>query len=401
MARGRRPLTADLGGATRIHPDILPQDFTLLQVTPALEGGGVEQATVDIALAVAHASRRSLVASRGGRLEGALARGGAELVRLPVHSRNPLTMAANAARLARVIAREGVSLVHVRSRAPAFSALAAARFAGVPMIATYHGVYGAGSPLKRWYNRVMTRGDVVIANSRFTRDHILAQHHPKPCKVVVIPEGIDTEAFDPAVVSDDRIEALRAAWEVTRGEARRIVLVAARLTGWKGHRVIIDALAGRRDVLLILAGASTSSPYATALTSLALSRGLADHVRLVGPCDDMPAAYRLADLAAAPSTAPESFGRAVAEAGAMERVVLASRLGGPAETIVDGRTGWLVAPGDVGAWAACLERALRMGRAERAAMGAAARARVTGLYGLAAMSEATFALYRRVLEGRR
>ena len=247
----------------------------------------------------------------------------------------------------------------------------------------------------------MTRGDVVIANSRFTRDHILAQHHPKPCKVVVIPEGIDTETFDPAAVSQGRIDAVRAGWEVAPGEARQIVLVAARLTGWKGHRVIIDALAGRRDVLLILAGASTSSPYAAALKSLARSRGLIDHVRLVGPCDDMPAAYRLADLVAAPSTAPESFGRAVAEAGAMERVVLASRLGGPAETIVDGRTGWLVAPGDVGAWAAALERALRMGRAERAAMGAAARARVTGLYGLAAMCEATFEVYRRVLEGRK
>ncbi|MEP6968257.1 MAG: glycosyltransferase [Pseudomonadota bacterium] len=365
-----------------------------------MEGGGVEQATVDIALAVAHASRRSLVASRGGRLEGALARGGAGLVRLPVHSRNPLTMAVNAARLARVIARERVSLVHVRSRAPAFSALAAARLAGVPLIATYHGVYGARSPAKRWYNGIMTRGEVVIANSRFTRDHILAQHHPKPCKVVVIPEGIDTETFDPAAVSQGRIDAVRAGWEVAPGEERQIVLVAARLTSWKGHRVIIDALAARRDVLLILAGASTASPYAAALTSLALSRGLIDHVRLVGPCEDMPAAYRLADLVAAPSTAAESFGRAVAEAGAMERVVLASRLGGPAETIVDGRTGWLVAPGDVGAWAACLERALRTGRAERAAMGAAARARVTGLYGLAAMSEATFEVYRRVLEHR-
>ncbi|HLZ82523.1 MAG TPA: glycosyltransferase, partial [Caulobacteraceae bacterium] len=153
--------------------------------------------TVETALAVARAGGRSLVASFGGRLEGDLKGGGVELVRLPVHSRNPLTMADNARRLRRLIASAGVSLVHVRSRAPAFSAIWAGRRAGVPVVATYHGVYQARSPWKRWYNGVMTRGDLTIANSSFTRDHIVSQHAIAPERIAVVPEGIDTDRFDP------------------------------------------------------------------------------------------------------------------------------------------------------------------------------------------------------------
>ena len=140
----------------------LPPNFTLLQVVPRLDAGGVERTTVDISRAVVAAGGRSLVASEGGRLEDELAEGGGELIRLPVASKNPLTIWSNTGRLKRLIRAEGVSLVHVRSRAPAFSALRAARRAGVPSVSTYHGVYNARSDLKRWYNGVMTRADHVI-----------------------------------------------------------------------------------------------------------------------------------------------------------------------------------------------------------------------------------------------
>jgi glycosyltransferase involved in cell wall biosynthesis len=190
----------------------LPPGFVLLQVTPRLEGGGVEAVTLDMSRAVARTGARSLVASQGGVLEARLIQDGGELVRLPVHARSPLTLAANARRLARLIRREGVSLVHVRSRAPAFSALWAARATAAPVVATYHGIYAARSPLKRWYNGVMTRGDLVIANSDFTRRHILGEHGVDPARVAVAPEGIDTRLFDPAKVSLERIAAQRAAW---------------------------------------------------------------------------------------------------------------------------------------------------------------------------------------------
>ncbi len=374
-----------------------------MQVTPRLDAGGVEQATLDMAAAVARAGRRSLVASHGGRLEGVLAESGARLIRLPTHSKNPLVMAACAARLAGVIAREKVSLVHVRSRAPAFPALMAARATGTPTIATCHGIHGADSPLKRWYNAAMTRGELTIANSAFTGDHLMAQYALAADRVVVIAEGIDTARFDAAAVSPGRVAAVRAAWGLAPGDRRTAILLAARLTDWKGQRLAVEALGrlpARDDTVLILAGAGEGSDYAASVQAAAAVAGISDGVRLVGACDDMPAAFLAADLAIAPSTRAESFGRGVVEAAAMGRPVLASRLGALAETVVHGQTGWLVAPGDADAWTRAIGVALATEADTRAAMGAAARARAERLYSLTAMCEATFEVYRRVVEGR-
>jgi glycosyltransferase involved in cell wall biosynthesis len=376
---------------------MLPGDFTLLQVTPALDAGGVETLTVEMAAAVAATGARSLVASRGGRLEGELSARGAELIRLPLDARDPVTMAANALRLERVIRRERVSLVHVRSRAPAFSAGWAARRAGIPIVSAYHGIYAACSPMKRWYNAVMTRTDAVIVNSAFTRDHVLAQHRVAADKLALIPEGVDPAAFDPARVSAGRVQSTRAAWGV--GNDRLVILVAARLTGWKGHRLIIDALAQSRErgrAHLVFVGRGDDRPYGRELAAAAARAGVA--LTLAGPSDDMPASFLAADLVAAPSLEPESFGRTVAEAGAMTRVVLATGLGGPAETIASGKTGFLVPPGDAPAWSAALDRALAMSPAERAAMGAAARERIEAHFSTQRMCEATFALYHRLSE---
>ncbi|HEX7760366.1 MAG TPA: glycosyltransferase family 4 protein [Caulobacteraceae bacterium] len=381
----------------------LPADFTLLQITPALDGGGVEQVTVDVAAAVAAAGRASLVASQGGRLEGELKAAGAELVRLPMQSKNPITVAVNGLRLTHVIRRQGVSLVHVRSRAPAFSALAAARSAGVPLIATYHGIYSAEGALKRWYNAVMTRGDRVIANSVFTRDHIVAEHGLASNQIAVIPEGIDTDRFDPAAVSPQRVAAMRQAWGLREGDTRTVILLAGRLTRLKGQLLLTEALgrlADRDNVILVLAGGGGRSGYRDEIEAAAAVAGLSDQVRLIGPCDDMPAAYLACDFVAAPSTQPESFGRTVIEAAAMRRPVLAAAHGGPAETVVEGQTGWLVAPGDPDAWTAAMAAAIATSPQDRAAMGERARRRAKQLYSLPAMCDATFEVYRDMLEGR-
>jgi glycosyltransferase involved in cell wall biosynthesis len=313
-------------------------------------------------------------------------------------------LAANAARLRRLIEARGVSLVHVRSRAPAFSAIWAARRAGVPVVATYHGIYQARSPWKRWYNGVMTRGDLTIANSNFTRDHIIRQHRIAPERIAVAPEGIDVDRFDPARVTPGRMAAIRAAWGLDPADPRPILLLAARLTGWKGQGVAIQALSrlpGAGDPLLILAGKAEKASEAEALRAAATRAGVQDRVRLVGPVDDMPAAYALADLVLAPSILPESFGRGVAEAAAMQRPILASPLGGPAETVVDGETGWLVAAGDPDAWALSMAAALATPHQARERMGRAARARIVQRFSLVAMTAATFQIYRRLLDARR
>jgi glycosyltransferase involved in cell wall biosynthesis len=381
-------------------------DFTLLQVTPELETGGAEQTTLDVAAAVVRAGGRSLVVSRGGRMAQRLEAGGARLIEMPVHSKNPLVMADNARRLAGLIRREKVSLIHARSRAPAVSALWAARATGAAFVTTYHGVYNDRGGLKRWYNSIMTRGDLVIANSDYTHDQILAKYAIDPDRVVTIPRGVDLARFDPAKVSAERVDSLGRAWGVQAGDGRVKLLLAGRLTRWKGQKLLIDAAAlaraqGEAEFLILLAGDDQGrGAYREALSAAIAAAGLHDVIRLVGHCDDMPAAYLLADLACAPSLDPEPFGRTAVEPQVMGRPVLAADHGAARETVVQGETGWLVKPGDAQAWARALAEAIATPPERRAAMGRAGQDRCRRLYSVEAMCEATLEVYRRVLKAR-
>lgn len=385
---------------------ILPPNFTLLQIVPRLDTGGAEQTTLDIAAAVQADGGRAIVASMGGRMESALNLSRAHLERMPVHSKNPLVILGNAVRLARLIRREKVSLVHVRSRAPAFSALLAARAAGVPLVATYHGVYNARSPLKRWYNGVMTRGRLVIANSQYTRGHVIAQHRTDPAKVIAIARGVDIARFDPAAVSPERIRALAATWDIAPSDPRVKILLAGRLTRWKGQALAIAAAArlkdqGAENFLLILAGDSQGRlNYLSELEASIRAKNLEANVRIVGHCADMPAAYLLCDLAIAPSLDPEAFGRTAVEPQIMGRPVIAADHGATRETVAPGETGWLAQAGDIAAWTDALAQAIKAGPRRRAAMGKKAMERARQLYSVQAMCEATLQVYVDVLEGR-
>ncbi|WP_293456220.1 glycosyltransferase family 4 protein [Phenylobacterium sp.] len=383
----------------------LPPDFTLLQVVPELETGGAEQSTIDVAQAVVRAGGTALVATRGGRMTARLEADGGRMAQMPVQTKNPLVMLGNAARLVALIRQEKVSIVHARSRAPAFSALWAAHATGTPFVATYHGVYKARSGLKRWYNAVMTRGDLVIANSEYTRDHVLAEHHVDPAKVVTIPRGVDLDRFDPGFVTANRIDDLRHAWGVG-ADGRTRILLAGRLTRIKGHLMIVEAARrlvaqGRRDFQILFAGDDQGrTGYAAEVQAAIDAAGLDDVVKIVGHCDDMPAAYLLADFAILPTSVPESFGRAAVEPQAMGRPVIASDHGGVTETVVNEVTGWLAPVDDAEAWAAALARAIDLGPGKRADMGEIGRNRARQLYSADAMCAATLAAYEHILEAR-
>jgi glycosyltransferase involved in cell wall biosynthesis len=384
----------------------LPPNFSLLQVVPELETGGAEQTTIDVARAVVAAGGRALVASRGGRMEAALAAAGGELVRLPMQSKNPLVMLKTARALRRVVRGRGVSLVHVRSRAPAFPALWAATAEGVPTVATYHGIYLAKGPLKRWYNAVMTRVDRVIANSDYTRAHVLAEHRIAPEKVVSIPRGVDLGRFDPEHVAAERVEALREAWDLPpAGEGPLVFLLAGRLTPIKGHETIIAAAARLkgegRNLRVIFAGDDQGrTAYRQSLEAAVGASDLAGVVRLVGHCDDMPAAFLAADVALLPTLVPESFGRAAVEPQVMGRPVIASDHGGTTETVLPGQTGWRAPPGDIDAWARAMAKAAELGRDGLGVLGRTARERATRLYSNDAMCAATLAVYEELLKAR-
>ncbi len=384
----------------------LPPHFTLLQVTPRLDAGGVERTTLDVAKAVIAAGGRAVVVSEGGRLEGELLAMGAELVRLPVASKNPLTLLANARALKAMIAERQVSLVHARSRAPAFSALAAARATNTPSVATYAGVYNSTTPWKRWYNGVMARADLVIANSDFTRAHVLAMHRTDPAKVIAIPRGVDLAAFDPAAVSADRVEALRHAWGIGERDTRPVILLAGRLTRWKGQALAVQAARrlnarGVSDFILVLAGDDQGrDAYRMELETAIAGAALGDCVRIVGHCADMPAAYLAADVAIAPSLRPEAFGRTAVEPQAMGRPVIAADHGAARETVLPGETGWLVPPGDPQAWTDAIEAALAAGPHAWTRMGQEGIAQVRGRYSVDAMTRATLEAYAALLASR-
>jgi glycosyltransferase involved in cell wall biosynthesis len=282
----------------------------------------------------------------------------------------------------------------------------AARTTHTPFVATYHGVYKAQSGLKRWYNAVMTRGDLVIANSDYTRDHVLAEHPVDPGKVVTIPRGIDLDRFNPSWVTPERVTALRDGWGIAADDRRTRFLLAGRLTRIKGHLTIIEAAArmkaqGREDFQILFAGDDQGrTGYGEELAKAIGDAELENQVRIVGHCDDMPAAYLLADVAILPTTVPESFGRAAVEPQAMGRPVIASNHGGTTETVADGLSGWLVAPGDAAAWAAAMTRAIEAGAGRRSEMGQAGMNRTRQLYRVDAMCAATLAAYERVLEAR-
>jgi glycosyltransferase involved in cell wall biosynthesis len=307
-----------------------------------------------------------------------------------------------------VVRRERVHLLHVRSRAPAFSVWLASQMTGAPMVATYHGAYPASNAVKRWYNSIMTRGALVIANSEFTRGHLLGQHKVAERRVVTIPRGIDLARFDPTGVAPDRVAAVLAAWNIAPEDRRVRFLLAGRLTRLKGQLVLIEAAAklkaqGRDDFLIVMVGDDQGrSEYRAEVEAAIRGAGLGDQVRLLGHCSDMPAACLAADVVTVPSTVPETFGRTAVEPQAMGRPVIASDLGGLKETVVAGETGWLASAGDRDAWAAALAAAVDAGPERRAAMGARGRERVGRLYTVETMGEATLAAYARALgNGRR
>lgn len=380
----------------------------ILQVVPSLDAGGAERTALDVSAALAARGMKALVASDGGRLVTELEAAGGRWLPFPAATKNPARILANAAALARIIRREEIGLVHARSRAPAWSALLAARAMRVPFVTTYHGAYNQKSALKGFYNGVMARGDVVIANSRYTERLIHERHPVARGRTVVIHRGTDLKRFDPKNIEPERVRQLLTAWGVAQG--RPIVLLAARLTAWKGQRILIESaclLKERQGIeaVFVLAGdAQGRMDYVLDLERRIAEAGLQHDVKLVGHCADMPAALAAASVLCVPSTEPEAFGRSAVEAQAMGVPVVVSDHGAVPETVLatphvpaEERTGWRVPPGDAEASAAALAEALALHGDERSAISSRARAHVCTHFGLDQMIEATLAVYDRLM----
>ena len=369
----------------------------VLQVLPALDMGGVERGTVQTAAALTAAGWRAMVASSGGLMAHELNRNGAQHVEMPLAVKRPLRMLRNAELLADLINLHGVDLVHARSRAPAWSAFSAARRTGKPFVTTFHNAYGHNW-LKHHYNAVMAKGDRVIAISDFVARHVRETYGVTDDRLVTIHRGVDTALFDPARVSAERIIQISRAWRL--GDDRPVIMLPGRLTGWKGQKVLIEALAilGRQDVCCVLLGGDQGrTDYRAELEADVRRHGLEPVVRLVGHCNDMAAAYMLADVVVSASTRPEGFGRVAIEAQAMGRPVIATDHGGARETVLPGESGWLVPPADPEALAGALDWALSLNEMERENMAANGRGNVEQNFTVELMCQRTLAVYQSLL----
>lgn len=382
---------------------------TILQIIPELDTGGAELSTVEIADAIVRAGGRALVLSEGGRLAPRIAAVGGEFVPFAAATKNPVRLLWNARAIRHMIRHEGVDLVHARSRAPAWSAFIAARRADKPFVTTYHGAYNEKTRIKHAYNSVMARGDLVIANSRYTKALVMDRYAIPDERIRVIYRGVDGAAFDPAAISDQRRAALRAAWGAT--PETRIILQPARLTAWKGQSTVIEAArhldrAGRlENALIVLAGdAQGRDAYRRRLEAKIETAGLAGKVILPGHVDDVAAALATAHLAIVASTEPEAFGRVGTEAQVMGCPVIATDIGAPPETVAAPpnapaaeATGWLVPPGDAARLADAMAEALSLDPAARRALGERARNRVLTHFSLDSMRRQTLAVYDNLL----
>jgi glycosyltransferase involved in cell wall biosynthesis len=377
---------------------------TILQIIPSLESGGAERTTLEVAEALVRAGARALVASEGGRLVGDLQALGGEFHAFPAATKNPLAMAANVRRLRTLISDQGVDIVHVRSRAPAWVALGTTRKTKTPFVTTYHGVYSGGSAIKTRYNSVMAMGDRVIANSDYTARHIIGRYSWAAERIVTIHRGVDLRAFSPDAVAPERVRELREAWGAPPDQ--RIVLLPARLARRKGHGVLIAAAKilkeeGRRDIAYILAGDEERDSSVREIDRAIADAGLSGVVRRVGHCADMPAALLASACVVAPSIEPEAFGRIAVEAQAMGAPVVVSNLGASPETIVATpagmRTGWLVPPQRPDALAGAIAEALDLGAAAREALSTRARRHVQQRFSVERMCAATICLYESLI----
>ncbi len=332
---------------------------TILQVLPALNGGGVERGTVDIARAIAEKGWGSFVASSGGRMESQIEEAGAKHIPLPLASKNPATILHNAFRLAKIIRENGVNIIHARSRVPAWSAYFAAKMTKIPLVTTFHGVYSGTSALKKKYNSVMTYGDRVIAVSEFIKKHIHDNYQTDMRKVEVIHRGVDMDAFSPEKVDEKAVDELRQKWQIPNG--KQVIFMPARITRWKGQAVFIDALLElpHRDFYCVIAGVSGKHENFKSELQAKISEANADDViKIVDAVSDMTAGLTLADIVVCPSLRPEAFGRIPIEASAMKKPIIATAHGGAMETVIDGKTGLLVPPDNAVELSAAIEKGL-------------------------------------------
>lgn len=380
-------------------PESKKGQLTVLQVIPNMGAGGAEQTTVDVTAALVKAGHRAIIVSNGGPRVIDLQRAGGTHIDMPVHSKSPFKIWSNAQKLKKIIKDEKVDIIHARSRAPAWSALKAARDMGIKFLTTCHAPYNIhGSSWKRKYNSGIAKGDLVIANSEFVAHYLVDNYGVPIPKIRVIPRGIPMDKFTGTNISAEKMLRLSQSWRIP--EVATLILLPGRLTRWKGQTVVIEAMSKlkRKDVYCVLVGDDQGrTEYRDELEQMVHDYHLEDRVRIADHCDEMAVAYKMADIVISASIEPEGFGRVAVEGQAMGVMTIATAIGGSKETIIPEVTGWLVPPNDPDELAKTIDKVLSLTPEERAYVSEQAAYHARTHFTKEQMTAATLLVYKELM----
>jgi len=377
----------------------------VLQVIPKLGYGGAETGCYDLAHYLSENSCPSYIVTSGGELLKFIDKKKVKLIKLPVQSKNPILILFNAIALVFIILFHNISIVHARSRAPAWSCLLATKITRRKFVTTFHGTYNFSNSVKKFYNSVMVRSHLIIAGSNFIFSHInknYSKHLDLKKKFLVIFRGINVDYFDPSTTLETDQKNLLSSWGLARD--KKIILMPGRLTAWKGQEVFIEALnlvnkeLGYESFYAVILGSDQGRDvYTKKIKRLAEQYRLSNQLKFVEHCKDMPLAYKISDLVISPSIEPEAFGRVVVEAQSMEKPIIASNIGGSNETITPDKTGFLFEAGNADSLSKKIVEVLNLDESSLKSVGIEGRKNITTKFNVEKMCFSTYSEYKKLL----
>ena len=317
--------------------------YTILQVVPALVSGGVERGTIEVAKYLKIFGHTPIIISAGGTLVKELDKEDILHIQMNSSSKNPFVILNNARLIAEIIKKYNVDIVHTRSRAPAWSSYLATKWTNAKFLTTFHGVYNIPNSFKKYYNSIMLKGEKVIAVSNFVKQHLLENYKVDEDTIVVIDRGVNCDYFDPANLTPEKLKKCRDKYDAPSNLP--IILMPSRMTSWKGHLVLVEALSKlkHRDFYCLMVGDISRHPsFTNRVKELIANLKLQNKIQIFGNDSDIINLYGISDIIVSPSIEPEAFGRTIIEGQAMQKLVIATNIGGAVETINNNITGFHV-----------------------------------------------------------
>ena len=383
----------------------MSSNLKVLQVIPKLGYGGAETGCYDVAHYLPENDCGSYIVTSGGELLKFIDKKKVKIIKLPVHSKNPLIIFINFLALIGIILINNISIVHARSRAPAWSCLLATKITGRKFITTFHGTYNFKSKIKKFYNSVMVRSDLIIAGSNFIFSHIkenYTKYLDAKKKLLVIFRGINVDYFDPTTKLYSDEKELLMKWQIEKD--KKIILLPGRLTGWKGQEIFLEAVnlvnieLGYEAFYAVILGSDQGRElYKKKLIRLSEQYRLINQVKFIDHCKDMALAYKVSDIVVSASIEPEAFGRVAVEAQSMERPIIASNIGGSNETVIDEKTGFLFESNNAKSLSKKILKVLSMDEASLKSIGIEGRKNIIQKFNVEKMCFSTYSEYKKIL----